>query len=350
MRDMKSACCRTLNASLRPASPLQANVEAYCKWVLDMAAGAPLMVEQRLPLFYRPDDSGTTDAAAFSPKRIFIGDYKNGAGVSVYAENNKQLAIYAENVIREREVIEEIPEDFPVLLAIYQPNDRNNPKPVREWNTTRGELRRFCAAIQKAADDIDAGKVQFVADPDHQCLFCPAKGICKHYSAYGLSKLDPRLSVEVVTEVQPPKLPDPNSLSRERRNKVLLWKKTITDWLYALEDQEEHELLTGAEPIEFKMVAGKSNRVWTDATEAERLLKNYLKTEQLRPPSDLVSPAAVEKLLKGIETSTRFQNKFATLITKPEGKPTLAPVSDKRPQLTFNPNQGFEKQPEESVI
>jgi len=54
----------------------------------------------------------------------------------------------------------------------------------------------------------------------------------------------------------------------------------------------------------------------------------------LRPRADLISPAQAEKALKGRELSTKFQNKFKGLITRPEGKPTLVPEDDKRPALT----------------
>ena len=43
---------------------------------------------------------------------------------------------------------------------------------------------------------------------------------------------------------------------------------------------------------------------------------------------------AHQSALKGVELSTKFQNKLKGLITRPEGKPTLVPEDDKRPALT----------------
>ena len=73
------------------------HVRDYVEFVRDkVAPGDRLMVERRVPLFYLPEQRGTTDAAIIGPKGIYIADLKYGAGVSVYAKDNKQLAIYAD--------------------------------------------------------------------------------------------------------------------------------------------------------------------------------------------------------------------------------------------------------------
>jgi hypothetical protein len=63
--------------------------------------------------------------------------------------------------------------------------------------------------------------------------------------------------------------------------------------------------------------------------------------DEMRPRSDLLSPAAAERLLKGSELSTKFRNKLTSLITKPEGKPTLVLEDDPRPTLSFQPDNGL---------
>jgi DNA topoisomerase VI subunit B len=136
-------------------------------------------------------------------------------------------------------------------------------------------------------------------------------------------------------------LPRPESLTREQRQRIISGRKVLEKFLEAVEDQEMTELLAGAEPINFKLVEGKSNRQWSDEDAAQKLLRNHLTAEQTNPPSTLISPAQAEKLLKGINLSSKFENKFATLITKPPGKPSLVPVSDKRPALMMNPSDGL---------
>lgn len=319
------------NEEMRP------HVEAYVRFVLDhMGEGDRLLVESRVPLFYFPEQRGTIDVAVFGPRGIYIIDLKYGAGVSVEARKNTQLAIYAESLIQQQEIVEEIPDDTLVTLCIYQPRDRNNPEPVRLWVLTRLELRQFCVLIESTARMIlnpgEGNTLLFKADPDKQCRFCPAKGLCSAHAAYELGVI-PQDEAEAG---KPIVLPNPDSLTREQRCNIIAMMDGVTAWMEAVKAQELHELLAGAEPLTFKVVEGKSNRKWTDEGAAEKLLRNYLNAEEVRPPGDIVSITQAEKLLKGKELSAKFSNKLATLVTKPEGKPTLALLSDKRQPLVIS--------------
>lgn len=319
-------------------------VKDYVEWVKrDIRPGDTFWTERRVPLFYFPEDGGTVDATIWASDRIIVRDLKYGKGVSVDAVNNKQLAIYAESIIRLIELIEEVHEWVPVTMEIYQPRDRNNPEPVRSWTITRGELKRFCWKIQGASDLITSGEcLEFVPEPDTVCRWCRAKGICKAYADYGtrdLVDLDASPQPAIETRLSPP---DPKSLTREQRIKIIGARKAMEKWLEAVEAQEVAELLAGSPPMGLKLVEGKSNRQWSDEAAAEKLLRNHFLLDQVRPPGDLISPAAAETLLKGLEVSAKFQNKFDTLITKPSGKPTLVPESDKRPALNLNPKNQLE--------
>ncbi len=304
-----------------------------------------LIVERRVTLFYSDIYQGTVDAAQVTPERIFVGDLKYGAGVSVDAVENKQLAIYAESLIREYEEIDDVAGSAEVSINIFQPRDRNNPEPVRNWTLKRSELRDFVRREIEPAVDIIRNhpeQAKFVANPDAQCRFCPAKGLCKAYANYGLDQTPLGIELfEVVSEKQQIELPQPDSLTREQRIKIILARKPLEKWLEAVEQQEVAELMNGAAPAGMKLVEGKSNRAWSDEEAAEKLLKNYLASDEVRPPGNIVSPAAAEKLLAGKETSTRFENRLSSLITKPEGKPTLVPETDKRQALELNPTKMF---------
>lgn len=319
------------------------HVDAYVEWVRGWyrkATKQTLWVERRVELFYSPKDHGTTDATVWGKSFIFVGDLKYGQGVSVDAISNRQLAIYAESVIREIELVQDVPGNMPVILGIYQPRDRNNPVAERLWELTRNELADFCAHIEHAASTIKVGTdLKFVADPEKQCRFCKAKSICKHFASYGFDKV-PELAPVVDNQLE---LPPPHVITREQRQRILAAANAIEAWFSALREHEIADLSSGKPSLQFKLVAGKSNRRWADEIAAEKLLKNYLTTAELRPPSDLVSVAQAEKLLKGKELSTRFSNALAKLITKPDGKPTLVEVTDKREALTVNAAEGFTK-------
>lgn len=321
------------------------NVDAYVAWVRAWHAKATkqtLWVERKVELFYLPGQRGTTDATVWGKSFIFVGDLKYGVGVSVEAEKNDQLAIYAESVIREIEEVMDVRDDMPIHLGIFQPRDRNNPEPERLWTLTRAQLADFCAEIEYAAHVVLGDQPgafiepEFDANPHKQCRFCPAKGICKAYAAYGLSVI-----TDDVDRLPTTILPSPSALTREQRQKIIAAKKPLRDWLDAVEEQEMLELLAGATPMQFKLVAGKANRQWADEIKADQLLSNYLSKDERHPPSELLSVAQAEKALKGKGLSSRFTNALDKLIAHPTGKPTLVPIADKRPALTMNPAEGL---------
>jgi hypothetical protein len=311
-------------------------VEYYVAFVLEhVEPGDTLMVERKVPLFYSPEERGTTDAAIRKPSSLYIADLKYGQGVSVEARENKQLAIYAESLIRQLEALDDIPGDTLVTLAIFQPRDRNNPEPVRLWAVTRKQLEEFCANIAFAARAIQVGNhVEFHANADKQCRFCPAKGICPEYANESLRGLEV-LPLEVDKAVAV-KLPEVATLTMVQRSRILSAKNAFIAWLEGIEAQVVAELSNNNVVPGWKLVEGKSNRQWVNADQAKQLLTNHLSMEQIRPPGDVISPAQAEKLLKGIELSTKFENRFAALIEKPAGKPTLVPMDDKRPALNFD--------------
>jgi hypothetical protein len=127
-------------------------------------------------------------------------------------------------------------------------------------------------------------------------------------------------------------LPDPNVLTRAQRLKVIGLRKGLEKWMEAVEDQEVHDLMNGAEAITHKLVEGKTNRQWTDEDAARNLLiAEGLPPSEVSPPS-VVSPAQAEKLLRKFKVEVDISE----LVTKPVGKASLVPMDDKRPALQFN--------------
>ncbi len=291
-----------------------------------------LHVERPVNLFYLPHRSGIVDAAIIHPGSVQIFDLKYGQGVSVEAEGNTQLAIYAESLIQSWEQIMDFYPDMRVQMTIVQPRDRNNPEAVRTWKLTRPELAELAADLQAKAELVTSGKGEF-RPSDKACQFCPAKGVCSAYATRGLVALpEPARVIE---------LPHPGTLTREQRVQALKAKKVLAQWMEALEDQEIHDLTNGAEPIGLKLVEGKANRKWANVDDALKLLSNHLSLDEMRPREEIISPAAAERALKSAKLSTRFLNKMGALITRPEGKPTLVSADDPRPALSLTPTNGL---------
>ena len=319
-----------------PVGPeMRRHVDTYVNYVADQFnqyRGSIVKIEQPINLFYLPHRSGIVDAAVIRHDHIFINDLKYGQGVSVEAEGNTQLAIYAESLIQSWEQVMEFPDPLTVTLSIIQPRDRNNPEPVRTWTMSRKELSEFSAQLAAKAEVALSGKGEFVPS-DKACQFCPAKGVCSAYATRGLAALpEPARVIE---------LPHPGTLTREQRVQALKAKKVLAQWMEALEDQEIHDLSNGAEPVGLKLVEGKANRKWANVDDALKLLSNHLSLDEMRPREEIISPAAAERLLKNTKLSARFTNRMKTLITRPEGKPTLVSADDPRPALSLTPTNGL---------
>lgn len=319
---------------------MRLTIDGLVKFIYSlMLPGDSLFVDQRIPLFYLPTDTGTLDVSIVGNGRIIVLDLKYGKGVSVQAFENDQTAIYGEGQIRLLELVEAFPDTTPVTLIIYQPRDRSNDQPVRKWETTRGALREFSNPIQAAADDILAGR-NLKFSPGKPCQFCRATGICKAYANQGLIALSNEPVDAVVASKAMAQLAAPDALTREQRQRILASKSTLIEWLEAVENQEVADLMSGQAPDQFKLIEGKSNRAWGDPKAAANLLSKHLTQDQIFPPvvPALVSPAQAEKLLKATheKISESEQAEFKRCITKPPGKPTLVPITDNRPAMNFN--------------
>lgn len=309
------------------------HVRGYYDLVVGHAKGNVIAVEQPLPLWYDPaSPPGTTDAIIVQEdgKRVFIDDLKYGAGVSIQAKQNPQLAIYA------RSAMEYYGETYPftdstlVTLCIYQPRIVGE-EPVRLWALSYKELKAFCAEIETTAHSILADPFnQPYAPSDEACQFCPAQAVCKARAEYLLGEL-PLNDAEELLESQspPPELPSPELLTLEQLAKVVGVSKHLVKWL---NDCKEHgeKLLTEGKPFPgFKLVAGKSNRAWTDEADAEKFLRGMFRREAIYTEK-LVSPTQAEKMMNAKTTRDRSWTRFAELVTKPVGGPSMVPQDDPR--------------------
>ena len=108
----------------------------------------------------------------------------------------------------------------------------------------------------------------------------------------------------------------------------------IEDWCKDIRSEVERKLLRGEEVPGFKLVEGRmGNRKWKDAEAVEELLKKTfrLKVAEMYDLS-LISPTAAEKVLKS--NKARWA-KVQQHIERAPGRPSVAPVEDKRPVLSL---------------
>lgn len=299
----------------------------YVSYVRDVVkgtgTGGELLVEQKLSIEAitgEPGAKGTSDAVILAPSELIITDLKYGRGVPVEADDNPQLQIYALGAIDEFSLAH----DFTtVRMVIHQPR----LGAVSEWVQTVEQLEAFRTTVQKRIEIHDA-------NPDarnpgtKQCQWCAQKATCSALAR----KVQDEVGVDFDDLTKPVTPTDSDALG-----KALAAADLIEAWLKAVRAETESRLLAGQPVPGFKLVQGKKgNRKWTSEQEAEAALKAMrVKHDQMYDYS-VISPTSAEKLAKAEVIGPRQWPKLAALITQADGKPSVAPESDKRPALVMS--------------
>ena len=115
----------------------------------------------------------------------------------------------------------------------------------------------------------------------------------------------------------------------------------VEGWAKAVRAETERRLLGGHLLPGWKLVEGKQgNRKFSDEAEAESMMKAFrLKREEMYD-FVLISPTSAEKLVTQVDDKgkpvlgAKQWAKLQKLIVRSDGKPSVAPASDKRPAWT----------------
>jgi hypothetical protein len=302
-------------------------VDDYVKFVRERAEGKILHVECRLSIGHITSEdgaTGTSDVVIIDREQeaIEVIDLKYGMGVRVDAEHNAQMQMYALGALYEYELIS----DFSwVTMVIHQPRLNH----VSEWNIPVDQLLRFGDEARLAADKVRWEEPTFNAG-EKQCRFCKAKATCPTLRAEiteivgGVATLDDFIPETVDSQTGDNYLPMAMS-------KVGL----VEDWCKAVRAEVERRLLAGQTVDGYKLVEGrKGNRAWSDEDAVEKLFKSFRLRQEEMYDFKLISATKAEKLLK--ENPKRWA-KTEQLITRSDGKPSVAPATDKRPAMDVKP-------------
>lgn len=310
----------------------------YYEYVQELG-GNPI-VERKFPLWYMPGRNGKVDVLTINGNHTHVVDLKYGKGVIVDPFENLQGAIYARSALTT--AIRSIPEgslmESPVSIHIYQPRGRGaEDSPFHVWETTWGVILEFTKQVTDAATLILAdGETEF-APSTKACQFCPAKGFCTART----KEFKRDIEVLATVETGPKHFPPVKAISAKQLAAVLEHGDAIKQWV---DDAREYALdyLKGGGTIEgWKLVLGRQgNRYWTNPEQAAKLL---LKDTHLREnevwEKSVVSPGGAEKLLGKKALTLDLLN----LVARADGKPTIAPAADKRPEYGINAALEFEK-------
>ncbi|HBR6619827.1 TPA: DUF2800 domain-containing protein [Klebsiella pneumoniae] len=330
----------------------------YVDAVWTLAEGNELMVEQRVDFSHIvgvENSFGTADAVVIVGNELQIHDLKYGRGVQVDAEQNEQLQLYALGALEQFNLLYDFDS---VRLFIHQPQLNH----VSEWALSVAELEAFGQRAQEAAasvivmfniaecEGVNTLPLENFTPGEKQCRFCKARAICTAREQFHMQTVAGEFDdlTAPISELVTSAIARVPMLTNEQLAEIYGQADFLESWLKAIRDRVNSELNAGHPVPGFKLVTGKQgNRAWRDEVEAEELLKSFrLKQDQMYSQK-VISPTQAEKLLK--KESPRRWTKVEALITRSDGKPTIAPESDPRPALNVNPVNDFDDVSEDAI-
>ena len=303
---------------------MQEAADGYCSFVMEQVAEArklcsdPLVcVEQTLDFSKWVEHGfGTGDCVIVADDLLHIVDFKYGVGVLVEATNNSQLMCYGLGAL---DTFGDLYDIKRVRLSIYQPRREN----VDTFELSTEELLTWAdEVLAPTAKLAYEGEGEFHAG-DH-CQFCKIKATCRKRAEYSmeLARYDfaeaPTLSAEEIAQILP------------QIDTLVSWAEDIKS--YALK-----QALSGEKYPGFKLVEGRSIRKYSDENAVAAVVQNAGYDPYERK---LLGVTAMTKQLG----KKKFEELLSGLVIKPQGKPVLAPDTDKRPEFNTAQNDFMEEE------
>ena len=298
-----------------------AYVQEHISLARETCGDPQVLIEQRLDFSHIvPGSFGTGDCVIIAEPTLQIIDLKYGQGVLVEAERNPQLMLYALGALHTFGDLYDIER---VAVTIYQPRRGN----VDTWEIPVTELEHWAEAeVKPKAELAAAGQGEFC--PGSWCQFCKIAPTCR-------ARAEANLQLAKLEFAPPAKLSDVEIAD------VLTRIPQLKTWAADVEAYALSQAVNQGVVFEgFKLVAGRSIRKYTSETDVAAAAEaaGYRDIWDRK----LITLTAMERLMG----KPAFNEILGDLVTKPAGKPTLVPASDKRPALDlvsaatdFQPNK-----------
>jgi len=299
------------------------HVNDYCKLVREYAEGGQLLVEKRVNFSEAigvPDSTGTSDAIVIHPDRLTVIDLKYGMGVKVDATENEQLQLYALGALHDYGLMGDFNE---IVMVVHQPRLNH----VSEWSIPVEKLEEFREAARRAAIEALDNREPRLNPGEKQCRFCKAKATC------------PALKAEISDAIggiaTPADFADLAVADEDDVSRAMARVELVEQWCKAIRAEVERRLFAGEPVAGFKLVEGRrGNRAWSDEAAVEKLFKSFRLKQEEMYDFKLISPTKAEKILK-TKNPGRWE-KVDALTSRGDGKPSVAPATDRRPALAVS--------------
>lgn len=294
--------------------------EGYADYIQEQkkSADAVVLLEQRVDFSpWVPEGFGTCDCIIIQGDTLTIIDYKYGQGVAVDAKDNPQMKLYALGALNDYGFVYDVKR---VEMHIFQPRLDN----ISRDETTVAELLGWADKTVKPIAE-KAAKGKGTHNPGEHCRFCPHAGRCRSLTKLCTEYVETH-SLRVAVPV----------LAPHEVAEVIRMEPLISLWLKRVKDQALTTLMDGGEIPGFKVVESRQGiRKWTDDLKVNAVLQplyNYTDYTETK----LLTVAQMEKALG----KAKVTELLGELITREPGRPSIAPITDKRP--AYNGADDFE--------
>lgn len=291
----------------------------------ELCADVCTLVEERLDFSeWVVDGFGTGEAVIIAEPTLHIIDLKYGQGVLVSAHDNPQMRLYALGALATYGVLYDIEQ---VSMSIFQPRRENFDTEV----VSARELYAWADKVVRPQAELAAhGQGEFKAGT--WCQFCAKRATCRARAEANLALA--KDSFKAATD-----------LTDAEVSEVLLKATEFKSWISDVETYALAEAVNkGHKWPHMKLVAGRSRRCFTD----EHAIKETLAAANIEgfTKEVLLGITDMERLLG----KRRFSELLGDYVTKPQGKPCLVDVNDKREELVTDIASEFTSKPLERKL
>lgn len=310
------------------AGDMPSEIEKYTNWVLEAYAAALattkdalIFLEQRLDYSsWVPEGFGTGDCIIIADGVMEVIDLKYGKGVEVYAEDNTQMMLYALGALDAYSYIYDIDA---VRMTVAQPRLDN----FSSWEMTEADLIVWAETVLKPKAALAYEGLGSTL-PGDWCRWCKVKATCR---ARLEQVEDWTKDFEIESDDEEgPEFAGPETLTDSEVAGILAWAEAVQKWAKEVQDYAFTQALKGVKFEGWKLVEGRSTRKYID----EEAVLSYLLSEGYS--ADQVAETKVlgiTKMTKALGGAKNFDALVGKMVHKPEGKPTLVPEYDPRPEL-----------------
>ena len=298
--------------------------DMYAQYVMEQLSEAKgickdpiVLIEQHLDFSqWVPDGFGTGDCVLVSDDTLTVIDFKYGLGILVDAENNPQMMCYALGALSLFDGIYDIKD---ITMTIFQPRREHistftiSKEELLSW--AENTLAPTAKLAAKGEGDYKAGE---------HCQFCKVKATCRKRAEYNLKLACYDFEM-------------PANLEDEEIEVILSKADEMVSWINDIKEYALKQAISGKEWNDWKLVEGRSVRKYID----DKAVAETVENAGFDPyEKKVIGITAMTKMLG----KSKFEELLSGLIEKPQGKPTLVPMSDKRPTMKKTAKDDFKEE------